>query len=257
MLRAALRATLIALLVAIHLITASRRPNADQRRVTVVTSRRARWAVRILGLRVRRQGRRITAPGRLVVLNHGSWLDPLLLSALAPAVFVTSVETAEDSLLGRICTAAGCVFMERRRRAGLVDECARLATLMRHQTVVVFPEATSSDGTRLLPFRPASFAAASVAQVPIELLALRYTHLDGRPMNARTRDRIHWHGAMTFLPHLLRLFTCQRIDAHLVALGAMSSTAGDRRTLASTAHTRIAHALDLPPTVPTRLPAAA
>lgn len=250
MLKVALRSCLIAVIIAVHLGAArTLRGDQDLRRTTLRTSRWARRACRTLGLRVRRTGNWPRQSGRLVVLNHLSWIDPLLLAAIRPAVFVTSMETAEDSFLGRICAAAGCVFMERRRRGGLVDECARLATLLRHHDVVVFPEATSSNGTHLLPFRPAAFAAAISAAALIQPLALRYHRLDGQPLTARNRDRVCWHGDMTFLPHLARLITIRRIDAELTVLTAQPAT-GHRKSLAAQIHARIAKALNLTAATP-------
>jgi len=134
--------------------------------------------------------------------------------------------------------------MERRQRSGLIDECDRLATLLRHQAVVVFPEATSSDGTRLLPFRPAAFAAAIAARAPVQPLVLRYQSLAGRRLTARTRDRIYWYGDMTFLPHLCRLITFTRIDAELSVLPVQTGITC-RKALAHQTHTTIGHALGL------------
>ena len=245
MLKVALRACLIAVIIIVHLGSA-RTPctDYDLRQTTIRTSRWARRACRTLGLRVRRTGDWPARGGRLLVANHLSWLDPLLLSAIRPAIFVTSVETAEDSFLGRICASAGCVFMERRHRSGLIDECGRLATLLRHHAVVVFPEATSSDGTRLLPFRPAAFAAAIAARAPVQPLTLQYHSLDGRALNARTRDRVYWYGDMTFLPHLGQLTTIARIDATLTVMPVHTGIAC-RKALANQTRLAIGQALGL------------
>jgi 1-acyl-sn-glycerol-3-phosphate acyltransferase len=197
-------------------------------------------------LRLRRRGAWHGRGGELVVCNHLSWIDPLLLAAWRPAVFVTSVETGEDSLLGRICAAAGCVFMERRRRSGLVDECGRLAALLRHHAVVVFPEATSSAGDSLLPFRPAAFAAAIAARAAVQPLALRYVALDGRAVGPGNRDRVCWHGDMTFLPHLCRLLAIGRVEAEVTAAEAVQADGHPcRKALAQDLHRTIATALGL------------
>jgi len=245
MLKVALRGCLITVIILVHLACArTPRHDYDLRRTMLRTSRWARRACRTLGLRVTRHGQLPKRTGRLIVLNHLSWLDPLIIAAIRPAIFVTSVETAEDSCLGRICAAAGCVFMERRQRSELINECGRLATLLRHHEVVVFPEATSSDGTTLLPFRPAAFAAAIAARAPVQPLALRYRSIDGRTVNSRTRDRIYWYGDMTFLPHLCHLTTLTRIDLDMVVLPSQTGV-HCRKTLAHQTRTAIGQSLGL------------
>lgn len=248
MLRSVLRACLLAWLVAAFLGGArAPRDAPGLRRTAVRASRYARRAVRVLGLRLRRESARIRRDpgGALLVCNHLSWLDPLLLAAVRPAIFVTSMETAEDSFLGRVCAGAGCVFMERRRRGGLRGECARLAALLRGMDVVVFPEATSSDGTRLLPFRPACFGAAIDAPAPVQPAAVAYTALDGRPIRTpRARDCVCWYGDMVFLPHLLGLLPLRRIDARVRFLTPLHPGPGAcRKRLAQQAHAAVAAAL--------------
>jgi len=246
-LRIALRATLLAALVTAFLIRGRvPRDDAALRRASVRAARYARRAARVLGLRLTRDGRRLARPdgGVLVVANHLSWIDPLLMAAHHPSVFVTSVETGEDKVLGRLCALAGCVFMERRKRNGLRGECGRLADLLAAGDVVVFPEATSSDGSRLLPFRPACFASALTAGAPVQPATLRYTAVDGLPATGRRRDRVCWYGEMTFLPHLARLLAISRVEVELTYLAPLAASTC-RKSLAVEAHAAIADRLGL------------
>lgn len=248
MLRIAIRATLLACLVAAFLARGRRaHDDAGLRAATRRASRYARRAARVLGIRLTQEGRLpVRSDGRLLVANHLSWIDPLLLAAHRPAVFVTSVETAEDGFLGRICAIAGCVFMERRRRGGLRDECAHLARLLGSGDVMVFPEATTGDGSRLLPFRSACFASALAAGAGIQPAALRYVTIDGRPLRGGRRDRIGWYGDMTFLPHLARLLTVGTVVAEVAWLPPLAIAAGDcRKSLAGRAHAAVAASLGL------------
>lgn len=186
----------------------------------------------------------------MLALNHLSWIDPLIMAAIHPSVFVTSVETGEHPLLGRICASAGCVFMERRQRRGLNAERDRLGKLMENLPVVIFPEATTSNGATVLPFKPATFASAMDARTSISLLALRYRSLDGRPVNTRNRDRVCWYGDMTFLPHLIGVLRIRRIAVELDAVADFKTTVGDdRKELAMRAHglvTNYLHPLPVP-----------
>jgi len=220
----------------------------DLRRNTIRTSRYSRLAARVLGMRLTSEGQRERRPGGggvLLVANHLSWIDPMLMAAHRPAVFVTSVETSEDGFLGRVCALSGCVFMERRKRDGLRDECAHLARLLAGGDVVVFPEATSSNGSRLLPFRPACFASALTSGAPVQPAAIYYASIDGQPAVGRRRDRVCWYGDMTFLPHLARLMTIGRIAVEIAFLPPVTADGGCRKTLAVRAHGAIAARLGL------------
>jgi 1-acyl-sn-glycerol-3-phosphate acyltransferase len=243
MLNCALRVLALAAMVTAF-IAGGRPPRNDDELVatTVRTSRWARLGCRVLGIRVRRRNVRWPRPGQggMIALNHLSWIDPIIMAAMRPAVFVTSAETGEHPLLGRICAAAGCVFMERRKRGGLDGERNRLGALMARQMVVIFPEATSSPGDRVLPFKPATFAAAIAARVPVGLLALRYRALDGRRVGPRNRDRVCWYGDMTFLPHLIGVLGIGRIDSELSGIGSLPTAPdSDRKALALRAHARV------------------
>lgn len=243
MLRYVLRAATLAVMIPVFI--AGGRPPRDDAELAATTLRTCRWArrgCRVLGFRVRRRGVSWPATGRggMLVLNHLSWIDPIIMAAIHPSVFVTSAETGEHPLLGRICASAGCVFMERRKRRGLGSERDRLGVLMARLPVVIFPEATSSNGAAVLPFKAATFASAIAACVPVALLALRYRTLDGRRVGPRNRDRICWYGKMTFFPHLFGVLGIRRLDAELDGIGTLE-TAGvsDRRALAAHAHAAV------------------
>lgn len=248
MLRVVLRACMLAGLVGVFLARGRvPRNDLELRRNTIRTSRYSRLAARVLGIRLTSEGRRERRPdgGVLLVANHLSWIDPMLMAAHRPAVFVTSVETSEDGFLGRICALSGCVFMERRKRDGLRGECAHLARLLAGGDVVVFPEATSSNGSRLLPFRPACFASALSSGAPVQPAALHYASIDGQPAVGRRRDRVCWYGDMTFLPHLAQLMTIGRIAVEIAFLPPVTADGGCRKTLAVRAHAAIATRLGL------------
>jgi 1-acyl-sn-glycerol-3-phosphate acyltransferase len=234
--------------IIIGFLLGARVPTQDYEvlRAALRAGRSGRRVCRILGIRIRLgSANRRRAGGSLTVLNHLSWVDTALLVALRPSVFVTSTETGEHPLFGRICAGAGCVFMERRQRGSLCAERDRIAQLMGRLPIVVFPEATSSNGDAVLPFKPAAFAAAITARAPIHLLALRYRRIDGRPIGRHNRDRIYWYGDMAFAPHLLGLLAIRRIDVDLDDVGYLPPvSAADRKALAAIAHRIIASAVD-------------
>lgn len=137
------------------------RPLHGQRRPWTpwITVAVCRGALRLLGLRVGRRGPRLVRRGA-VVANHSSWLDILALGSLGPLVFVSKAEVAGWPGIGWLARATGTIFVRRDRRGDVGRQVAQVRErIERGELVCLFPEGTSSDGRRVLPFKPALLAA--------------------------------------------------------------------------------------------------
>ena len=203
---------------------------------------------RILGWRVRICGRRDGLHGNgLYVANHLSYIDPLVLMALAPMRFITSQDVARNRLLGGVARRAGCLFTDRRNPRAARRDADDLAAHLHHAPVAVFPEATSSDGSTVLPFKPAFFSSAATAACPVRPLCIRYVTVDGRPFTGRQRDRVCWYGDMRFMPHLWRLLQVSSLQIEIHVLDPLPAAAGQsRKLLASQAQYLIADRFNCP-----------
>jgi 1-acyl-sn-glycerol-3-phosphate acyltransferase len=203
-------------------------------------ARACRRQMRMLGFRPRLQGREHLQRGSgLMVMNHLSWLDPILVSGLLGADFVTSKEVEGDPLLGPICTKAGCFFSDRRSSRSIGDEHKAMAEALRRRRICVFPEATSTNGERLRDFKPAFFESARLAACPVQPLVIRYRTIDGRRLDRRSRDRVHWYGDMAFAPHLLGLLCLRCVVVDLVVLPTIDWAGHDRKSMARLCHDQI------------------
>lgn len=150
--------------------------------------RRARHAVRrawargvldILEVRLRADVAAF-APGSLLVANHVSWLDAVVLNAHAPCAVVAKSETRRWPLLGGMLERNDTLFVERRPTRALVALNAEIgARLARAETVAVFPEGTTTDGAGVLGFRPALFEPAVRGGHAVQPLALAYLDAEG------------------------------------------------------------------------------
>ncbi|GAA5172642.1 lysophospholipid acyltransferase family protein [Viridibacterium curvum] len=117
----------------------------------------------------------------LVVCNHISWLDIFVISACIPAHFVCKIEIRRWPVIGWLVAAAGTVFIDRSSRAGAARTMQALsASLKQGESVVFFPEGTTTDGSVLLPFNAALFEAASLTGAPVSPLSLRYLDHTGQ-----------------------------------------------------------------------------
>ncbi|WP_303392117.1 1-acyl-sn-glycerol-3-phosphate acyltransferase [Kitasatospora sp. NA04385] len=150
-----------------------------------------RWArllLASLGVRVRVGAGAVpgrSTGGALLVSNHISWLDVLLIAAVRPGRMLAKTEVGRWPVLGPLTSWGGTIFIDRDRlRAlpGTVGEIA--AALRRGERVVVFPEGSTWCGRGGGRFRPALFEAAVRADVPVQPLTLRYRGADGRPSTA-------------------------------------------------------------------------
>lgn len=190
---------------------------------------RRRWSAGLLGaLGVRLEAPPTqVAPGTLVVANHVSWLDALVLDALCPANFVAKDELRRWPLLGWLLAREGTIFLRRgfnRRLPEVVGEVhARLA---RGETIACFPEGTTSDGRRLLPFRAALFESAARGGTPVAAFALRYRDGVGRHSDAAA-----FIGEQSLLDSLVEIASVDGlcVRAELRAVFAATSRRAARR----------------------------
>lgn len=238
-LRLALIIPLILLFLLLFLIQILLRRSGDPDKVIRRSSWYSRVILRILGFRISGSSediaRVLQKPG-LKILNHLSWIDPLVINSCSPVRFITSMEMRDTPFLGDICKGAGCVFIDRRSNRAAAGEAAALAEMIRKEPVIAFPEATSSCGDNVLPFKPAFFQSAIDAGIPIQTLCLRYMAIDGRRINTRNRDIVHWYGDMSFAPHFWRLLWVRRVDVCLIPLPSRDIKTQDRKILAKTTH---------------------
>jgi len=194
-----------------------------------------RAAFVIIGIKRRVRGRPIAGPGAMLA-NHASWLDIFTLNASARVVFVSKAEVADWPGIGWLARATGTLFIRRDRRA-VTAEAARVAErLAEGQLLLLFPEGTSSDGRRVLPFRPALLAPLAEADAQVQPVSVIYT----APPGADPRF-YGWWGGMEFGPHLLSVLAARRQGTVEVVYHPplAAGATGDRKALACAAEAAV------------------
>ncbi len=178
--------------------------------------------------------------GYLLAGNHLSYLDVLVISSQVPGCFVTSVEIKETPGLGQICQVAGCLFVERRNKHNITLEIKEICEgLSSGLNVIIFPEATSTNGEQVLRFRKPLFLAAVLSERPCLPVALSYRAIQNDPVTVENRDLICWYGDMDFLPHLWKLSGLGSIEAHLNFGSAIAPAQRTAEELASLAQAQV------------------
>lgn len=139
-------------------------------------------ALRILNIRLNVQDAHLLAnETKLIVSNHVSWLDILAINAIMPSSFIAKQEIRSWFFLGKIISNAGTVFINRNDRKNTeVIVKAMNQALAQQQSICFFPEARTSDGTSVLPFKAALFQAAIDSNCPVQPIALNYLDADGK-----------------------------------------------------------------------------
>src|ERR1700730_6194201 len=196
----------------------------------------------LIGVRIREVGTRSTASPMLILSNHVSWLDICVITALAPVVFVAKSEVATWPLFGWLAKLQRTIFINRKARHQAGAATREIAgRLLDGDAVVLFAEGTSSDGTRVLPFRSALVGAVHHAlsatthhsHVTVQPMSLAYVGFGGVPMGRGLRERVAWYGEADLIPHLLHVLSSGAVDV-IVSWGEATAydMSADRKAIA-------------------------
>lgn len=198
----------------------------------------ARGLLRVMRVEVTQYGEP-PAGGGLLISNHQSYVDILLLGAAGGGSFVAKSEIADWPIFGKLCRVGEVIFVRRgvkRDLPGVIDEIHR--RLDARSRVLVFPEGTSTDGTAVARFRPSLLAPAAAGEIPVHWAVIRYRTRDADPP---ARDVVCWWGGMEFGPHVLRLMGLRGFEAS-IRYGAEPIVDRDRKRLAGRLESAVADA---------------
>jgi 1-acyl-sn-glycerol-3-phosphate acyltransferase len=204
------------------------------------------WSRRLLtmlGVQTRLQGLPLPGLGNLlIVANHISWLDIFVLNALQPSRFIGKAELRRWPLVGRLVAGCGTLFLERGRRhaAHRINQHAR-DVLAAGDTIAIFPEGTTTDGTMVLPFHGSLLQPVIDAHGHVQPIAIRYLGLDGTHSDAPA-----YVGDTSLLSSFWRVLGERALIVELTLAPALAAHARHRRELSREAENAIRGALQLP-----------
>jgi 1-acyl-sn-glycerol-3-phosphate acyltransferase len=178
--------------------------------------------------------------GALVVQNHVSWLDTVVVNAVRPMRSVAKREIGQWPLVGRLATRAGTVYLDRGRLRALPDTVTELAGALRAGAQVnICPEGTTWCGLAAGHFRPALFQAAIDGGVPVRPLAVRYRLADGQ-----TTTWPSFVGDETLIDSVRRTARLRGLVVEVHVLAEIApGRAADRHELAELAEAQVAAVL--------------
>lgn len=172
--------------------------------------------------------------GGLLVANHLSYLDIVLIAAIARPRFVSKKEVRSWPVFGLFAYLGGTIFIDRTRRNDTARaNLALKEALESRELVVLFPEGTSSDGSSVLPFRSSLLEPAANAKGPLFVAHISYSLPNGS-----VADEVCYWRDMTLFPHLVNLLGRRNLVARVV-FAPVESSAGNRKELAQTLHAQV------------------
>ena len=240
MLRACIRSVLLTSLVTGFLFESwlwgrllKRYPTGRKMLRAELLSEYSKRALRILDIQVELTGTRPDPmTPYLIVANHLSYVDAWIIASVKPTAFVTSQEVAQ-SLEGKLARAAGCLFMERRSKSRLREElCEQALHLKEGLSLAVFPEATSSDGKEILPFKAAAFESAIQSRVACLPIYLRYFG----------SSNVAYYGDHRLGPHLWSLLKSRGTRAKVQVLESLTVGGECRKAFRDRVYAQLASA---------------
>ena len=171
----------------------------------------------------------------IVVSNHMSYVDVFILGSLMPLSFTPKNEVRGWPVIGFFCQLADCFFIDRNPRKAKEMSAMLRDGITNARVLCIFPEATTSDGLRILPFKSSLLSIAETthdgAEVAVQPVALAYTHLSNMPIDSGNRTQIAWVGEAEFAPHVLHFLTLGKLNAKVTFLPTVTAGAFASRKL--------------------------
>ncbi|MFN0318061.1 MAG: lysophospholipid acyltransferase family protein [Burkholderiales bacterium] len=211
---------------------------ARQRRLIEAWSRRL---LRILRVRVQTPEIAAFAPRSIVLANHVSWLDIWLLHSVSAVCFVAKAEVRSWPLIGWMAHKSQTLFIqrERRRDTSRINQIV-CSALHARETVAIFPEGTTSDGTCVRRFNASLLQPAVEMDAAVHVLAIRYIGSDGL-----ANVEVAYADETTLWQSLQKILAHREVTAELIYLGELEVPGRTRREIAQDAEHRVRHAVTM------------
>jgi len=204
---------------------------------------------RIFGFRIEVHGQPVRDRATLFVSNHGSYIDIEILGSVVAASFIAKHDVAQWPLFGLLAKLQRTVFIDRLARGASKQQRDSVAgRLAAGDSLILFPEGTSNDGTRLVPFKTSLFGAAEIevngGPVTVQPVTIAYTRVHGMPVLRRERSDFAWYGDMALPAHMWNLIGLEGVTFEVVFHEPVSMARfASRKTLAGHCERLIARTL--------------
>ena len=175
-----------------------------------------KFLLKVLGVRVLITGTPSNRKPLILIGNHCSYLDIIILGSILPVCFVAKSEIKGWFLFGLLASLQNSIFIDRRNLRTLESLKKVSKNLSTNFAMIIFPEGTTNNGKKVLKFRTSLFKIfEDDPTLGLQNFSLCYTHINSMPLDNRMRPNIAWYGEMSLLTHLKRLLNYSSIRAKL------------------------------------------
>lgn len=180
-----------------------------------------------------------TLPPGLIVANHISWLDVMVLNSVIPMRFVAKSEVRNWPAIGWLSARVQTIFIERGKARDAARINLQLADLLQGgECLAIFPEGTSTDGAQVARFHASLLQSAIDSRTEVHPVAIRYQD----PLGAHS-TAASYIDEMSFADSLWNVLCTHNLHVCLIATPSLNAAGTDRRTLADAAHVQISMAV--------------
>ncbi len=202
----------------------------------------------LIGVRVNIHGKFSASHPLLLVCNHISWVDILILGSVRPLCFIAKSEIGSWPVISKMAKLQGTVFIDRTNSRDSVNQADTIASrLLKGDVMVLFAEGTTGDGNTILPFNSSLLGAAQYAvrqshieHATVQPLAICYSRLHGQALGRRFQSLAAWPGDVPLGPHLIRFLRKSAFDVDVILGQPLTfDTNSNRKTITKNAHEQV------------------
>jgi len=181
-----------------------------------------------LNVKVKTFGAPLEGPPTLYVSNHVSWIDIMVLGHVIKGCFIARKDMIEWPVLGYLSSLQRTIFIDRERRADVVDQKKVMQDRMNDgDNLILFPEGTTSDGGRVLPFKSSLFGVTEIAmhlkpdnqghiqELMVQPVTIVYKRINSLPTIRANRPLVAWYGDAEMGPHLKGVLNLLKIEVEV------------------------------------------
>lgn len=183
--------------------------------------------------------------GYVIIANHVGYVDGIVLGSIFPILFVSKKEVKSWPGIGWWTTLCGTIFINRQRKGKIISLIEEMREKLRQDAnLLLFPEGTSTNGERMLPFQTAPLAAPLRSRSIIVPVTIAYTRVNEQPVSIANRDLIYWYGDMDFVSHFWKLLALRNIEVLVtiqpkIECFRYENTVAGRKKLAEDCYNRV------------------
>ena len=173
----------------------------------------------IFGIKVKTFGKVSIKFPILLISNHASYLDIIILGSLFKTSFVAKKEVSRWPLLGILAKLQNTVFIDRKIFSLKEQENQIINNINKKKNLVIFPEGTSSDGNKVLSFKSSLFNIFEKEhnfKIPIQTITIVYKKTNKNLINEKERSNLTWHSDMDFIPNMVQVLKKKSIEVEVI-----------------------------------------